>query len=568
MTIRNKVVLPSVIGIVVTSLVLVSIVLIQKSSLKTSVTRELDILGRSECEKIAQSVYQMLRAADAEGVTPEKSEQIRKSIMNLKVGKTGYVFVLGGRGDQKGNYIVSLNGTRDGENILAAKDADGKAFIQTLIQKALSTGTGQCDFDNYGWKNEGEAVARMKVAAVTYYEPWDWVIGASTYEDDFQDAVANVEEALSRLLTLTIVGAVILVVLCTVACLFVAQKIVNPVNRTVSMLRDIAEGEGDLTTRIPVPPNDEVGELAKWFNTFMDKLQSIIRRIGANTLTVSNAATELSATSSEMANGAKDLETQCTAVAAATEEMSTNMTNVASSTESMSGNVKTVASAIEEMTASIGDVSKNSEQAAGVADQASTLAEVSNEKINQLGTAADEIGKVITVIQDIAEQTNLLALNATIEAARAGEAGKGFAVVATEVKELAKQTAEATEDITQRIVAIQNSTQGTVQAINEISQVIHNVKEISRTIATAVEQQGLATREIARSVAEAATSSDTVARNVSETSAASQEITRNLAGVDSIAKQTAQGAEQTQVASHELSKLAEDLQSLVNQFKV
>jgi methyl-accepting chemotaxis protein len=172
------------------------------------------------------------------------------------------------------------------------------------------------------------------------------------------------------------------------------------------------------------------------------------------------------------------------------------------------------------------------------------------------------------VIQDIAEQTNLLALNATIEAARAGEAGKGFAVVATEVKELAKQTASATEDIRRRIESIQASTGETVAAIGEIGHVIQQVNDVSRTIASAVEEQSITTREIASNVAQSAAAADTVAKGISESATATQEITQSIAAVNEAALQTAQGATNTQAAGSELTRLSEQLQGLVGQFRI
>jgi methyl-accepting chemotaxis protein len=196
------------------------------------------------------------------------------------------------------------------------------------------------------------------------------------------------------------------------------------------------------------------------------------------------------------------------------------------------------------------------------------MAQASNASIGQLGSAADEIGKVIEVIQDIAEQTNLLALNATIEAARAGDAGRGFAVVATEVKELAKQTAHATEDIRKRVEGIQGSTTKAVAAIGQISEVIQQVNEISRTIASAVEEQSATTREIAANIAQTSSASDTVSAGVSQSAAAVKEITQNIMGVEHEVKQTAQSASKTQTAGQELSTLSKQLQELVGQFRV
>ena len=202
-----------------------------------------------------------------------------------------------------------------------------------------------------------------------------------------------------------------------------------------------------------------------------------------------------------------------------------------------------------------------------MAGTAAGLAGDGNAKIGELGTAATEIGKVIEVIQDIAEQTSLLALNATIEAARAGDAGKGFAVVATEVKELAKQTAAATEDIRRRIEGIQTSTGQAVRSIGEITEVIKKVNEVSRTIASAVEEQSITTKEIAKNVAETSTAAQTVARGVAESASVTREIARNITDVDAAAKQTAQGATVAQTASGKVSDVTEQLHALVGQFK-
>jgi len=502
------------------------------------------------------------------GVEQESVKEVRDSIMNAVVGKTGYVYILGGTGDQKGKYIISLGGKRDGENIWEAKDADGNLFVQSIVNKGLPLKDGKCDFERYPWKNEGENTARYKIAAVSYFEPWDWVIGAGAYEDDFQDAIGRIDQALTHMLYWTIGGALLTLIVCGFLSGFSAHRIATPLRRAAAALQDIAQGEGDLTRRLEANTKDEVGDVAKWFNTFVEKLQRIIGEIAVSSKTLASSSTELSATATQLASGAEETTAQSATVAAAAEEMATNMNNMAASTEEMSTNVKTVAAAIEEMTASIGEVARNAEQAATVAGQAAQLAATGNENISQLGTAADEIGKVIGVIQDIAEQTNLLALNATIEAARAGEAGKGFAVVATEVKELAKQTAEATEDIRKRIEGIQSSTGSAVQSINEISGVITKVNEVSSTIASAVEEQSITTKEIAQNVGQTASAAETVSQGVAQSASVSREITKTIAGVDQAAKQTSQGAAQTQAAGQDLSRLAEQLQGLVGQFKV
>jgi methyl-accepting chemotaxis protein len=346
---------------------------------------------------------------------------------------------------------------------------------------------------------------------------------------------------------------------------------VDKLSETLSKVAD-----GDVTQSYDVTECDEetaavhaaFAEIGKAVNQMCGNLRTALGKVAENTAQVASASTELSATATQLASGAEETTTQSATVASAAEEMSTNMNNMAASTEEMTTNVKSVASAVEEMTASIGEIAKNAEQASTVAGQRGRIGPSSNENIGQLGTAADEIGKVIETIQDIAEQTNLLALNATIEAARAGDAGKGFAVVATEVKELAKQTADATEDIRRRIEGIQSSTGSAVESIGRISEVIAEVNDVSKTIASAVEEQSITTKEIAKNISETSDAASTVSTGVAQSATASQEITQNISSVDEAARQTAQGASQTENVGSELSKLAEELQSLVGQFKV
>lgn len=350
--------------------------------------------------------------------------------------------------------------------------------------------------------------------------------------------------------------------------LFVRRAFVRPIRVAADTLKDIAQGEGDLTARLPVRGRDEIGELSLWFNAFVEKLQGVISQLAGHARVLSNASAGLADVADRMAGSAQETLQQSTSVAASSEEMSASMTGIASGTEQMSANVKTVASAVEELTTSITEVAKSAEQAAKVAENAAQLVSASNQNIDHLGEAAQEIGRVLEVIQDIAEQTNLLALNATIEAARAGDAGKGFAVVATEVKELARQTAAATEDIGRRIGGIQDSSAEAVRSIGQISDVVHRVDELSRTIASAVEEQSITTREIAQSVSETSTASSSVAQGVAETASASQQITSTIAALDDGTRHTVAGAEETRTASRQLSELAGQLQATVEQFKV
>ena len=360
----------------------------------------------------------------------------------------------------------------------------------------------------------------------------------------------------------TLISAVVVGLIAT----WIASQIARPLVQSAKVLEKVAAG--DLTQKVNVTTKDEVGQLGTAVNTLTENFRGVIQNIMQGTQTLTASSTQLTATADDLTQNANGTTQQSATVAAAAEEMATNMRSMAGSTEEMSTNVKTVASAIEEMTASISEIAKNAESSSTVAGQAADLADISNKKVALLGEAASEIGKVIDVIQDIADQTNLLALNATIEAARAGEAGKGFAVVASEVKELAKQSAAATDSIRQRIQAMQGSTTETVGAIAEISAAIKNVNNVARSIAAAVEEQSIATKEISRNVAQTATAASTVSRGVTESAAACQEITRTIASVDSAAKNTAAGATQTKASGTQLFQLAGKLNSLVTEFQV
>lgn len=345
-----------------------------------------------------------------------------------------------------------------------------------------------------------------------------------------------------------------------------ASSLTRPIVKAAEFAKQIASG--NLTATCETKASGECGQLIDAMNNMRSSLRDMIGKLTGNIGVLANSSTQISSTATQLAAGADTTTSESSAVTAAAEEMTASMTTVSSSTHQMTANVESVAAAIEEMTASISDVAQNAERAAGVACEAARLTEISNEKISLLGAAANEIGKVIEVIQDIAEQTNLLALNATIEAARAGEAGKGFAVVATEVKELAKQTSEATDDIARRVKAIQETTGEAVKAIGDIQSVIHNVSSVSSTIASAVAEQQQTTHEIARTVHETTSAVQSVSRGISESAVACREITKNMVRVDQAARETAQGAGHARLAGTELHQIAGELEGLVKQFAV
>ncbi len=326
------------------------------------------------------------------------------------------------------------------------------------------------------------------------------------------------------------------------------RKIVEGVNATldavVGPLQEVAQtldklAVGDLTAQVTNEYAGDFGRLRSAVNTLAKQVREAIQQIGTNATALVSAAEELNRVSQQMSASADETATQANVVSAASEEVASN--------------VQTVATGADEMGASIKEIAKNTADATRVATTAVKSAESTNETIGKLGQSSAEIGQVIKVITSIAQQTNLLALNATIEAARAGEAGKGFAVVANEVKELAKETAKATEDISRKIEAIQTDTKGAVEAIGQIGNVIVQINDIQNTIASAVEEQSATTNEISR--------------NLSEAARGSSEITKNITGVAEAARSTTAGAIDTQKSAQSLERMAGELQGLISQFK-
>jgi len=322
------------------------------------------------------------------------------------------------------------------------------------------------------------------------------------------------------------------------AARLVARSITRPLGELVVGLDSLADA--DLTADVHVRGDDEVAQLGTSFNRAVDDLSTVVRRIRESAWTLATSSEELSATSTQMGASAEETSAQANAVSAAAEQVSAN--------------VNTVAASAEEMSASIHEIAASAHEAAAVAAQAVEAAGATNETVRQLGDSSAEIGEVIKVITSIAEQTNLLALNATIEAARAGDAGKGFAVVANEVKELAKETAAATEEIGQKIEAIQGDAHAAMAAIDTISDVIARINDIQGTIASAVEQQTATTNEITRHVTEAA--------------GGAGEIAANVTGVAQAAQDTSSGAASVQAAAQDLARLAEELNLTVSRFVV
>ncbi|MBI5818465.1 MAG: methyl-accepting chemotaxis protein [Verrucomicrobia bacterium] len=391
----------------------------------------------------------------------------RQSIMAQKVGKTGYIFVVGAKTDQRGKYIISKNGERDGESIWESKDANGHAFIQSIVEKALKTKDGVADFETYAWKNKDETQARSKITAVTYYEPWDWVIGAGTYEDDFGDTLLAVAAAIGHMVGWVAGVALVAVLLSLVLSYVVSQGISRPINRLVEKL--------------------------------------------------TGAFQELESASGQVATASQSLAEGASEQAASLEETS-------SSLEEMSSMIKKNAENAQK-------AKELANQARMAGDTGATDMKEMASAMSAIKASSDDTAIIIETINEIAFQTNILALNAAVEAARAGEAGMGFAVVADEVRNLAQRCAQAAKEITGKIKDAGAKSQNGVnigakvaKSLDEIATKARQVDELVAEVAAASKEQAQGITQVNTAVSQMDKVTQSNAASAEESASAAEEL--------------------------------------------
>ncbi|MGC4121913.1 MAG: methyl-accepting chemotaxis protein [Myxococcales bacterium] len=463
------------------------------------------------------------------GFPEDSATSLRAQIARTVVGTTGDVRVF----DSKGGVVIAPDRARLGASVWEVQDEKGQKYFQQLASKALALQPGENGDLQLAWPDANEAQRQVRTSKFTYFKPWDWIIVAGAPEQELSQAALVIHEA-NRSGSLAMAGAFALCVLGAVLFwVMTARSVANPIRSASDVLQDISEGEGDLTKRLTVASHDEVGMLAGSFNTFADKLQSLIRGIATNAQTLASSATELSAVSTQTSNSVKTMSEKTATVASAAEEASSSSKTMADNMTRASTNLASVASATEQMSATIGEIAANAEKARSISTEATRHTQAITTTMRELGRSASEIGKVTEAIAGVSSQTNLLALNATIEASRAGAAGKGFAVVASEIKDLARQTATSTEEIKGKIEAVQTSTTSAVADIERVAVVVADLAHIIEGIAVAIEEQATVTKDIAGNIASASMGVRDSNEQVTQTATVSQSIARDISVVNS-----------------------------------
>lgn len=421
-----------------------------------------------------------------------------------------------------------------GQDLLGLDDERGNRITVNLIAAARKGAEG--GHTRYFWPRNGSDVPVEKVSYAMHFAPWDMLVMTGVYVDDINAAV---RASALRYLTITAV----LVLIATVVALLISRSVTRPLGQLTALTGRLADGQHDIDVPFTEDRN-ELGALGRALQVFKTNAQEVERlarqreadkqqaeddRRAALIALADRFESDVGAVVGSVTRAADDVSATAAALRAAAGETQSLSIDVSSSANEASTNVQTVASATEELNASIAEIGRSMTEAASISTAAVDDAAATRHRVDALAAAAEKIGEVVGLITSIAEQTNLLALNATIEAARAGEAGKGFAVVAAEVKSLATQTGQATDEIAQQIASIQDATAGTVEAIGSISETISRISELATTVSSAVEEQGSATREIARNVQEAAHGTDGVTQTIG-TVATSAERTDQDAG--------------------------------------
>ncbi len=492
----------------------------------------------------------------------ETVASLRKAIMGMKVGKIGYVGIIGGKGEHKGRYIISKDGARDGESIWDQKDIHGNTVVQTIVSKALKQPKGEAFYHEYIWQNPGDPKPRKKVSSVIYFEPFDWVIVAGTYEDDFFGAIGYVHNMIKSLFIKLILAGVLIILLSILLAVFLARRLTHPLELTTTLAQKIATGDiqqtreelaGTEAARI-IQSGDETGELLQAFNTMTGNLDSLIGQVHRSGIQVTTSATEIAASARELEATVAQQAASTTEVTATSREISATADDLAQTMDGVNASLNETIGMAESGRKDISQMEIAMRELVKATSSISTKLAVINDRANK-------ISHVVTTINKISDQTNLLSLNAAIEAEKAGEFGRGFSVVAREISRLADQTAIATQDIEQVVAEMQTSVATGVMEMDKFAD------EVRRGVETMAAQSGQLARIIDQ-VRIHGPQFTAVKDGMYGQSQGAQQISEAMAQLSLAAEQTRESLHEFKLATEQLNEATGGLQSEVSRFKI
>lgn len=506
------------------------------------VMEEKKIAVRSLVQTATTLLASYQKQVESGGLTKEDAQrQAAERIGSMRYNGSDYLWI----NDLTPRMVMHpIKPALNGKDLSDIKDPNGKHLFVEMATACKEKGKG---FVEYAWAKGENPKPVPKLSYVELFEPWGWIVGTGIYYDDVD---AHMSEVLNGIKA----GLLLILVLSALLSWLIARTITGPVKEVVETIKDIARGEGDLTKRLPVHGKNEVGELSLHFNTFVDKLHGIISQVSGSALQLASSASQLQTTSKEMSQSVANLSSQSTSLATAGEEMSATSSDIAGNCHhaatNASGASGKAAEGAEVVTQSIEVMQAIAERVKNAADTVASL-----------GNRSDQIGTIVGTIEDIADQTNLLALNAAIEAARAGEQGRGFAVVADEVRALAERTTRATREIGEMIKTIQKETR---EAVQTMEQSVTQVEQGS----THASASGRSLQEILEIINDVTEQISQIATAAEEQTATTREISSNVLNLNELAHQNSTAIQETAVATNAVSLQAEELQRLVNQFRL